>query len=51
LNPDDGALLILGIIQSLVLRALLSNSSFILLEDGERLLELQLSGFSNRKYS
>lgn len=46
IDTDDAASLILGIIQSLVLRMLLSRNPAILLPEGERLLALQLAGFS-----
>lgn len=45
-DPADASTLLLGIIQSLVLRMLLSRDPQILLQDGERLLNLQLAGFS-----
>jgi len=45
INAADLATLILGIIQSLVLRLLVARDSTILLRDGKRLLELQLSVF------
>lgn len=46
INAKDGATLIFGIIQGLVLRLLLSRDPEILLKDGERLLDLQLSLFT-----
>lgn len=46
LDPADAATLLLGIIQSLVLRMLMGRDPQILLQDGERLLTLQLAGFS-----
>lgn len=46
INAKDGATLIFGIIQGLVLRLLLSRDPEILVSDGERLLDLQLSLFS-----
>jgi len=45
-DPADAATLLLGVIQALVLRMLLSRDPHILLQDGERLLNLQLAGFS-----
>jgi len=42
----DAATLILGIIQSLVFRMILSRNTSKLVPDGARLLELQLSGFA-----
>jgi len=45
LDASDAASLILGIIQSLVLRMMLSRDTSILRREGERLLELQLAGF------
>lgn len=45
-DPADASTLLLGIIQSLVLRMLLSRDPQILLQDGQRLLNLQLAGFS-----
>lgn len=44
-DARDLAILILGIIQSLVLRLLVTRDPTILLRDGKRLLELQLSVF------
>lgn len=43
---NDIATLFLGIIQSLVLRMLVTRDPSILLKDGERLLDLQLSAFA-----
>jgi len=48
LNPEDAATLLLGIIQSLVLRMLMTRHPEMLLSDGERLLTLQISGFERR---
>ncbi len=45
LDPADAATLLLGIIQSLVLRMLMGRDPQILMQDGERLLNLQLAGF------
>lgn len=49
IDPGDAAMLLLGIIQSLALRMLMSRNQQIVLADGERLLELQLAGFSMRE--
>ena len=46
ISAKDGATLIIGIIQALVLRLLLSRDPEILLREGERLLDLQLSLFA-----
>jgi AcrR family transcriptional regulator len=46
ISAKDGATLIIGIIQGLVLRLLLSRDPEILLREGERLLDLQLSLFA-----
>lgn len=46
LNPADAATLILGVIQSLVLRMMVTRDPAVLLVDGERLLNLQLAGFT-----
>jgi len=46
ISAKDGATLIFGIIQGLVLRLLLSRDPEILLREGERLLDLQLSLFT-----
>jgi AcrR family transcriptional regulator len=45
LDPQDAATLLLGIIQSLVLRMLMTRHPEQLLSDGDRLLTLQISGF------
>lgn len=47
LDPDDGACLILALIQGLAMRWSLSARAFDLVEEGRRLLELQLDGFRN----
>jgi AcrR family transcriptional regulator len=47
IDAADAATLILGIIQSLALRMLVTQNPDILMEDGERLLKLQLSGFAH----
>ncbi|MDQ7069602.1 MAG: TetR/AcrR family transcriptional regulator [Rhodobacterales bacterium] len=44
--PKDAETLIFGVIQSLVLRLMITRNTAILLEDGPRLLDLQLSGFA-----
>ena len=46
LDPRDASMLILGIVQSLALRMLLARDPAILTQDGERLLDLLLSGFA-----
>lgn len=46
IDARDASTLIFGIIQSLVLRMMITRNPAILLEDGERLLNLQLSGFA-----
>ncbi len=48
LVPGDGAALILGVIQSLVLQMLIKRDPTMLRVDGERLLELLLSGFESK---
>lgn len=45
LNTSDATTLIFGVIQSLVLRMLVSRNPGILATDGARLLNLQLAGF------
>ena len=45
LNPDDAAYLVLALIQGLALRWSLNARSFDLVEEGRRLLDLQLDGF------
>lgn len=47
LDAKDASTLVFGIIQSLMLRMLLNRNPDILLKDGERLLNLQLSGFAH----
>ena len=46
LNPAGAAMLIFGVIQSLVLRMMVTRNPAVLLVDGERLLNLQLAGFT-----
>ncbi|MFM9844267.1 MAG: TetR/AcrR family transcriptional regulator [Dongiaceae bacterium] len=45
LDPADAAFLVIGLIQGLALRWSLSGRAFGLVEEGGRLLELQLRGF------
>ena len=45
LDPDDAAYLILALIQGLAMRWSLSDRNFDLVEEGIRLLDLQLDGF------
>lgn len=45
LNPQDAALLVFGVIQSLVLRMIVTGDRNILEQDGPRLLDLLLAGF------
>ena len=45
LNADDAAYLILVLIQGLAMRWSLNNRDFDLVEEGRRLLDLQLEGF------
>ncbi len=45
LNADDAAYLILVLIQGLAMRWSLNNRAFDLVEEGRRLLDLQLEGF------
>ncbi|MCF6305067.1 MAG: TetR/AcrR family transcriptional regulator [Rhodobacteraceae bacterium] len=45
LNPQDAALLIIGVIQSSVLRMIVTGNPAILQKDGPRLLDLLLAGF------
>lgn len=46
LRTDDGVMLLFGIIQSLVLRLIVTRKPANLVQDGERLLDLQLSLFA-----
>ena len=48
INPEDAATLIFGVIQSLVLRMIVSRNPEILITDGARLLDLQLTGFMSK---
>lgn len=45
LDPDDAAYLILALIQGLAMRWSLNARSFDLVDEGRRLLEIQLTGF------
>ena len=45
LDPDDAAYLILALIQGLAMRWSLNARSFDLVDEGRRLIELQLTGF------
>ncbi len=46
LDENDAATLIFGVIQSLVLRMMVTRNPAILMKDGPRLLDLQLAGFT-----
>ncbi len=46
LNAKDATTLIFGVIQSLILRMMVTRNPDIITKDGERLLDLQLAGFS-----
>ncbi len=46
LDENDAATLIFGVIQSLVLRMMVTRNPAILTKDGQRLLDLQLAGFT-----
>lgn len=46
LRTDDGVMLLFGIIQSLVLRLIVTRNPASLVQDGKRLLDLQLSLFT-----
>lgn len=46
LAPKDATTLIFGVIQSLVLRMMVTRNPDIITNDGERLLDLQLAGFT-----
>jgi len=45
-DPEDAAFLIIGLVQGLAVRWSISDRNFDLKEEGNRLLELQLSGFT-----
>jgi AcrR family transcriptional regulator len=47
LDPDDAALLVLSLVQGLAVRWSLSGRRFALVDEGRRLLELQLRGFAD----
>jgi AcrR family transcriptional regulator len=47
LDSDDAAYLIIGLVQGLAVRWSISGRTFDLTEEGNRLLELQLSGFAH----
>lgn len=49
LDPDDAAYLIIGLVQGLAVRWSISGRNFDLIEEGNRLLELQLRGFGEPK--
>lgn len=51
LDPDDAAYLIIGLVQGLAVRWSISGRSFDLAAEGSRLLDLQLSGFADKKTS
>jgi AcrR family transcriptional regulator len=46
LDPDDVAFLVIGLVQGLAVRWSISGRGFDLVEEGKRLLEIQLSGFA-----
>ncbi|GGD28975.1 TetR/AcrR family transcriptional regulator [Sinisalibacter lacisalsi] len=46
ISPNDLATLLMGVLQSLVLRLLLNRDPTKLLDEGERLLSLQISAFA-----
>lgn len=48
-NASDAAYLILALIQGLAMRWSLNNRGFDLVSEGQRLLELQINGFSNHR--
>ncbi len=48
LDPDDAAFLVLALIQGLAMRWSLNDRKFDLVKEGERLLSLQLNGFSRK---
>lgn len=49
-EPDDAALLVIGLVQGLAVRWSISGRNFDLVEEGGRLLELQLDGFSSQSH-
>ncbi len=50
LSAEDAATLLFGIIQSLVLRLIVTRNATLLVQDGARLLDLQLTLFMNEGY-
>lgn len=48
INPDEAAFLILALIQGTAMRWSLNERQFDLVEEGQRLLDLQLRGFKTR---
>lgn len=46
LDPDDAAFLFIGLVQGLAVRWSISGRNFDLIEEGNRLLELQLAGLA-----
>lgn len=46
LDPDDAAFLLLGLVQGLAVRWSLSGRSFVLVDEGARLLDVQIELFS-----
>ncbi len=48
IDPQDISTLIMGVIQSLVLRLLITQDRSVLLKDADRLLDLQLAAFSRQ---
>ncbi|GKY89120.1 TetR/AcrR family transcriptional regulator [Sinisalibacter aestuarii] len=51
ISARDLAALIMGVLQSLVLRLLLSRNPDLIVEDGERLLDLQIAAFARESES
>ena len=49
LDPDDAAYLILALIQGTAMRWSLNDRNFDLVDEGRRLLDLQLDGFKTRQ--
>jgi AcrR family transcriptional regulator len=49
LDPDDAAFLLIGLVQGLAVRWSISGRNFDLMEEGYRLLELQLAGLAPAK--
>lgn len=46
LRTEDAAMLVFGVLQSMMLRLMVSRNPAVLVQDGERLLDLQLTLFS-----